>query len=65
MRGPLISPWRWIALALLLPAAVGAQVAFEDVYATAQRESITLRDAATMLAVSRVAEATLVRGIYP
>lgn len=32
MHGPLISPWRWIALALLLPAAVGAQVAFEDVY---------------------------------
>ena len=33
MHGPLISPWRWIALAVLLTAAVGAQVTFESVYA--------------------------------
>ena len=39
--------------------------AFDAVYKTAQEQGITLREAATMLAVSRVAEATLVRGIYP
>jgi glutamate dehydrogenase (NAD(P)+) len=39
--------------------------AFERVYETAQQESISLREAATMLAVARVAEAVYVRGIYP
>jgi glutamate dehydrogenase (NAD(P)+) len=39
--------------------------AFADVHRTAEQQSITLREAATMLAVARVAEATLVRGIYP
>lgn len=42
MHGPLISPWRWIALALLLPAAVGAQVAFEDVYVPRETRPETL-----------------------
>jgi glutamate dehydrogenase (NAD(P)+) len=39
--------------------------AFERVHQTAQQEGISLREAATMLAVSRVAEAVYVRGIYP
>jgi len=39
--------------------------AFEDVYRTAVEHDIDLRLAAYMLAVSRVAEATLTRGIYP
>jgi glutamate dehydrogenase (NAD(P)+) len=39
--------------------------AFADVHRTAEDQSSTLREAATMLAVARVAEATLVRGIYP
>src|SRR5204862_6708181 len=39
--------------------------AFDEVQETARRERISLREAATLLAVSRVAEATLVRGIYP
>ena len=39
--------------------------AFEDVQRTAAEHDIDLRLAAYMLAVSRVAEATLTRGIYP
>jgi glutamate dehydrogenase (NAD(P)+) len=39
--------------------------AFQAVYETAEGQGITLREAATMLAVGRVAEATLIRGIYP
>ena len=39
--------------------------AFADVHRTAEDQSSSLREAATMLAVERVAEATLVRGIYP
>jgi glutamate dehydrogenase (NAD(P)+) len=39
--------------------------AFEDVYRTSLEHSVDLRLAAYMLAVSRVAEATLTRGIYP
>jgi glutamate dehydrogenase (NAD(P)+) len=39
--------------------------AFEDVYRTSIEHAIDLRLAAYMLAVSRVAEATLTRGIYP
>jgi glutamate dehydrogenase (NAD(P)+) len=39
--------------------------AFEGVHRTAQEQGASLREAATMLAVARVAEATLVRGIYP
>src|SRR5919199_2140847 len=38
---------------------------FEDVYRTATEHDTDLRLAAYMLAVSRVAEATLTRGIYP
>jgi glutamate dehydrogenase (NAD(P)+) len=39
--------------------------AFQDVVRTAQQHEVDLRLAAYMLAVSRVAEATLTRGIYP
>ncbi len=39
--------------------------AFGDVKSLADKEGVTLRQAATMLGVQRVAEATLVRGIYP
>jgi len=39
--------------------------AFADVQNVANERHATLREAATMLAVQRVAEATLVRGIYP
>ena len=39
--------------------------AFAEIYRTAEEQKITMREAATMLAVARVAEATLVRGIYP
>jgi glutamate dehydrogenase (NAD(P)+) len=38
---------------------------FEDVHRTAVEHDVDLRLAAYMLAVSRVAEATLTRGIYP
>ncbi len=39
--------------------------AFDDVYRTAVEHDVDMRLAAYMLAVSRVAEATLTRGIYP
>jgi len=39
--------------------------AFDDVQRTAIEHDIDLRLAAYMLAVSRVAEATMTRGIYP
>ncbi len=39
--------------------------AFEDVHRTAVEHAVDLRLAAYMLAVNRVAEATLTRGIYP
>ena len=39
--------------------------AFADVKNVADERHVTLREAATMLGVQRVAEATLVRGIYP
>jgi len=39
--------------------------AFRDVYNVAQRNNISMRDAALDLAVSRVAEAQQLRGIYP
>jgi glutamate dehydrogenase (NAD(P)+) len=39
--------------------------AFEDVYRTSIEHAVDLRLAAYMLAVNRVAEATLTRGIYP
>ncbi len=39
--------------------------AFDDVYSAAQRDSTSMRDAAMDLAVSRVAEAQRLRGIYP
>jgi len=39
--------------------------AFADVKGLADEQGATLREAATMLGVQRVAEATLVRGIYP
>ncbi|HET6317490.1 MAG TPA: Glu/Leu/Phe/Val dehydrogenase [Chloroflexota bacterium] len=38
---------------------------FEDVHRTAEEHAVDLRLAAYMLAVQRVAEATLTRGIYP
>ncbi len=39
--------------------------AFDDVYTAAQRDSSSMRDAAMDVAVSRVAEAQRLRGIYP
>jgi glutamate dehydrogenase (NAD(P)+) len=39
--------------------------AFEDVLHTSHQQGVSMRLAAQMLAVSRVAEATRVRGIYP
>ncbi len=39
--------------------------AFDDVYRTSVEHDVDMRLAAYMLAVSRVAEATLTRGIYP
>jgi glutamate dehydrogenase (NAD(P)+) len=39
--------------------------AFQDVVRFAERHQVDMRLAATMLGVSRVAEATLTRGIYP
>ncbi|MDQ3811842.1 MAG: glutamate dehydrogenase, partial [Chloroflexota bacterium] len=38
---------------------------FEEVHRTAVEHDVDLRLAAYMLAVNRVAEATLTRGIYP
>jgi glutamate dehydrogenase (NAD(P)+) len=38
---------------------------FQDVVATAEQESVTLREAAYLLAVSRVVEAVKTRGIFP
>jgi len=39
--------------------------AFEEVYRISQEEKVSMRQAANMLAVSRVAEATRLRGLYP
>jgi len=39
--------------------------AFEDVYRLSQKEKVSMRQAANMLAVSRVAEACRLRGLYP
>jgi len=39
--------------------------AFKQVYDSASAQKISMRDAAYMLAVARVAEATRIRGIYP
>ncbi len=39
--------------------------AYREVCALAEKESVSLREAAMLLAVSRVEEATRVRGIYP
>lgn len=39
--------------------------AYREVCARAQKENVSLREAAMLLAVSRVEEATRVRGIYP
>ena len=39
--------------------------ACRDVVAMAEQHGITLREAAMMLGVSRVVEATRIRGIYP
>lgn len=39
--------------------------AFEDTWTMAERKNVDLRIAASILAISRVAEATLLRGIYP
>jgi glutamate dehydrogenase (NAD(P)+) len=72
--GVIVSYFEWVQARERLywtPEEVAARLrrllvrAFAEVYATAQQESITLREAATVLAVSKVAEATLVRGIYP
>ena len=38
---------------------------FRDVYAVAEREKCDLRMAAQILAVSRVAKAARIRGLYP
>ncbi|HXG43008.1 MAG TPA: glutamate dehydrogenase, partial [Dehalococcoidia bacterium] len=39
--------------------------AFQEVAALAEAEGLTLREAAMVLAVKRVADATRTRGIYP
>jgi glutamate dehydrogenase/leucine dehydrogenase len=39
--------------------------AFESVYEMAERNEVDMRTAAYMVAVSRVAEATTLRGLYP
>jgi glutamate dehydrogenase (NAD(P)+) len=39
--------------------------AFDDVWRTSQEHQTELRSAANLLAIGRVAEATLVRGLYP
>ncbi len=39
--------------------------AFYDTYRLSQEKKVDMRTAASMLAVSRVAEATSLRGIYP
>ncbi|MCH8921180.1 MAG: Glu/Leu/Phe/Val dehydrogenase [Chloroflexi bacterium] len=39
--------------------------AYREVHARAQKENVSLREAAMLLAVARVEEATRVRGIYP
>ncbi len=39
--------------------------AYREVSTFAEKEKATLRDAAMLLAVSRVEEATRIRGIYP
>ncbi len=39
--------------------------AFEEVYRISQEKKVSMRQAANMLAVSRVAEATRLRGLYP
>jgi len=39
--------------------------AFKDVLAISQQHGVNMRIAANMLAISRVAEATMLRGIYP
>lgn len=39
--------------------------AFREVHATAQRQKVDMRTAAYLLAVSRVADATRVRGLFP
>lgn len=39
--------------------------AFEDCWAMAERKQVNMRVAASILAIDRVAEATLLRGIYP
>jgi glutamate dehydrogenase (NAD(P)+) len=38
---------------------------FEQVYRMAQEHDVDLRQGAQMLAISRVAEATRLRGLYP
>jgi glutamate dehydrogenase (NAD(P)+) len=40
-------------------------IAWRDVNAAAGRLDLPLRDAATVLAVERVAQAHLLRGLYP
>lgn len=39
--------------------------AFEEVYATAKKHNVSMRDAAYMLGVGRVAEASRLRGLFP
>jgi glutamate dehydrogenase/leucine dehydrogenase len=39
--------------------------AFNDVYETAGKYSVDMRTAAQILAVGRVAEASLTRGLFP
>jgi len=39
--------------------------AFYDVYDLASREKVSMRTAAYMLAIERVAEAKVLRGIFP
>jgi glutamate dehydrogenase (NAD(P)+) len=39
--------------------------AFEDCWAMAEKKGVDMRTAASILAIDRVAEATLLRGIYP
>ena len=39
--------------------------AYDDVVALSEKEAVNLRTAANMIAISRVAEAINVRGLYP
>ena len=53
----------WIRMNLKLRDIMGK--AFENVWKTSQERKVSLRMAAYILAVLKVAEATKIRGLYP